>query len=1083
MSSKDMRKIGLVLASIHTGASNGFWADVAAVAQRSGDSLFVFPGGRLECPQDFEYLKNTLFNLANPKNIDGLISWGSSLGGSVSIEEVKAFHKRFGSLPCVTIGMKQEGIPDISFDAYAGVHSELSHCIIAHKASRIAFIRGPENHQSSNDRYQAYLDVLKAFNLPFDPCLVSDPFGWTEGSKALDQLVTKRGLVPGKDFDTLACASDLMMFDAGKILEKRGIQIPSELRILGFNDSSESHLLKIPCTTAKMPVKQMALLSWSLVEDMLDKDTLSGPDLLLPAECIIRRSCGCEDSLGGIEKARNIFVSEQAFLEWLANEFEITEKTMQREIIPLFALAAAYTGKEKPVLDEIKAKLENLCYAFLDAGGDSNRLSEALFWYEQFFATLGFRQELSGPVRDVFLRQQDLVSTEHAYALSLQKKKLNSLEYDLLCVRSLHSISAILEKHLPLLGLPQGYLVMYVDEETSNFVGGYDSNRIFQEEELFEKDLLLPPHLFKGLGQGVYVVEPLFMENQSLGYLVAKTESFDGSLLEDLRTALSSTIKGTFLIEAANKARELAECAQRSRTEFFVNVSEGLRNPLDSILHLFDSLKAKNISDIDVEETFQAVENQVSTVNHLLDLTLSQTGALGLDFQILNCSSLLQDFLSEGNAQYKGNLDLPAVFGDKKRLLQVFSIIRNRILSEGYHCIVTSDVGADGLHVTLQSDFPGWKSDLYRQDPGFSLVERILVMSGGLFSCKGNQVTISLPWPTLGGKLISLPVQVPSVSFFISETEGKQLPGGFGNLGPVDTFRASDIGRKGIIPPSIQLIAWDARKGDLELQLALHVLRRNPTAVNLPFVCLGCPDGFSNIADALESLGLMSEGGTIYVFGELPQALSSLVFPELLVHVSSFAQFKELAAQRPPALMISTNSDYEDIEAIRKGTIASSVPIVLVRETWGEAEVERLCLIPNILIANTSIVDSNEFHSRLMGLLCGSELLPPLTGILVKRAVVYLSNHATSQISRWQLAEAVHVSEDYLTRIFRKEIGLSPWDYLNRHRMYLATKLLRQTGLSINEVASQTGFQDQAYFCRVFKKIKGYPPGSIRTKK
>lgn len=1078
-----MKKIGLLLASIHTGSSNGLWSDIAGVARQSGDSLFVFPGGRLECTQDFEYLRNTLFNLANPKNIDGVISWGSSLGGAVSIEEVKAFHKRFSSLPCVTIGMKQEGIPDISFDAYAGVQSELTHCIIAHKASRIAFIRGPENHQSSNDRYQAYLDVLKSFNLPFDPLMVSDPFGWTEGAKALEQLVQERGLVPGKDFDTLACASDLMMFDAGKILEKSGIEIPSALRILGFNDSSESHLLKIPCTTAKMPVKQMALLSWSLMEDMLAKDTLSGPDLLLPADCIIRRSCGCTDSLGGIEKARNLFVSEQAFLQWLANEFKVTEKVMQQEIIPLFALAESYTGKEKPVFDEIMQRLENLSYTYLDVGGDSDRLSEALSWYEQFFAPLAFRKELSGPVRDVFLRQQDLVSMEHAYAISLQKKKLNSFEYDLLCVRNLHAIPVILEKHLPLLGLTEGYLVMYNDEESSNFIGGYDANRIFQEKEVIGKDLLLPPRLFEELGQGVYVVEPLFMENQSLGYLVAKTERFDGSLLEDLRTALSSAIKGTFLIEAANKAREMAESAQQSRTEFFLNVSEGLRNPLDSILHLVDSLKSKNTSKIAVEETFQAVENQISRINHLLDLTLSQTGALSLDFQIFNCSSFLQDFLSEGNVTYEGNLDLPAVFADRKRLLQVLSIIRDRILSEGYLCIVTSDVCAEGLHVTLRSDFAGWKSELYRQDPGFSLAERILVMSGGLFSCTGNQVTISLPWPTLGGHQIPLQTQGPLASFFIAETEDGQLVDGFGNLAPLATCKASDIGRKGNIPPSMQLIAWDAKKGDLELQLALHVLRRSPTATHLPFVCLGCPDGFSNIADALESQGLMSEGGTIYVFGELPQALSSLVFPELLVHVTSLGHFNALAAQRPPALIISSGNDIEKTEAIRKGAIASTVPIVLVKEGWGEAEVERLCLLPNILIANTSIVDSKEFHSRLMGLLCGNELLPPLTGILVKRAQMYLSNHATTQVSRWQLAEAVHVSEDYLTRIFRKEIGLSPWDYLNRHRMYLATKLLRQTGLSINEVASQTGFQDQAYFCRVFKKIKGYPPGAIRTKK
>ena len=71
------------------------------------------------------------------------------------------------------------------------------------------------------------------------------------------------------------------------------------------------------------------------------------------------------------------------------------------------------------------------------------------------------------------------------------------------------------------------------------------------------------------------------------------------------------------------------------------------------------------------------------------------------------------------------------------------------------------------------------------------------------------------------------------------------------------------------------------------------------------------------------------------------------------------------------------------------------------------------------------------------------------------------------------------MSEDYLTRIFRKELGISPWDYLNRYRIYLASELLRQEAMSVNEVASRTGFQDQAYFCRVFKKIKGVTPGKM----
>ena len=55
-------------------------------------------------------------------------------------------------------------------------------------------------------------------------------------------------------------------------------------------------------------------------------------------------------------------------------------------------------------------------------------------------------------------------------------------------------------------------------------------------------------------------------------------------------------------------------------------------------------------------------------------------------------------------------------------------------------------------------------------------------------------------------------------------------------------------------------------------------------------------------------------------------------------------------------------------------------------------------------------------------------------------------------------------------------------DYLNRFRIQIASKLLLETGASISEIASLTGFQDQAYFCRVFRKVKGFPPGNIRSR-
>ncbi|MCR5606171.1 MAG: helix-turn-helix transcriptional regulator [Treponema sp.] len=146
-----------------------------------------------------------------------------------------------------------------------------------------------------------------------------------------------------------------------------------------------------------------------------------------------------------------------------------------------------------------------------------------------------------------------------------------------------------------------------------------------------------------------------------------------------------------------------------------------------------------------------------------------------------------------------------------------------------------------------------------------------------------------------------------------------------------------------------------------------------------------------------------------------------------------------------------------------------------------EEDVSYLCENPRIILCNRGAAESVQFGERVQAILSGDEILPPHTGALVKNAILYLNKNASAQIVRWKLADVVHVSEDYLTRIFHKEIGLSLWEYLNRYRIYLATKMLLETNDTIYEIAENSGFQDQAYFCRVFKKIYGVPPGKIRT--
>jgi signal transduction histidine kinase/AraC-like DNA-binding protein/DNA-binding LytR/AlgR family response regulator len=99
---------------------------------------------------------------------------------------------------------------------------------------------------------------------------------------------------------------------------------------------------------------------------------------------------------------------------------------------------------------------------------------------------------------------------------------------------------------------------------------------------------------------------------------------------------------------------------------------------------------------------------------------------------------------------------------------------------------------------------------------------------------------------------------------------------------------------------------------------------------------------------------------------------------------------------------------------------------------------------------------------------------------LVRQAMAYIHQHYAESISRADLAQNVALSEDYLTACFRNELGVTPIAYLNRYRVHRARQLLATTGKSVTEIALEVGFSDSGYFSRVFRREVGLSPEAYR---
>ncbi|MEK4512212.1 response regulator [Paenibacillus sp. FSL K6-2524] len=98
----------------------------------------------------------------------------------------------------------------------------------------------------------------------------------------------------------------------------------------------------------------------------------------------------------------------------------------------------------------------------------------------------------------------------------------------------------------------------------------------------------------------------------------------------------------------------------------------------------------------------------------------------------------------------------------------------------------------------------------------------------------------------------------------------------------------------------------------------------------------------------------------------------------------------------------------------------------------------------------------------------------------VNRVIQYMLEHYKENIKVADLARLVSINVDYLSTVFGKKTGLTPIAYLQNIRIEQAKRLLLHSKLNVEEIAFQTGFADDAYFIKVFKRMVGQTPSSFR---
>lgn len=101
----------------------------------------------------------------------------------------------------------------------------------------------------------------------------------------------------------------------------------------------------------------------------------------------------------------------------------------------------------------------------------------------------------------------------------------------------------------------------------------------------------------------------------------------------------------------------------------------------------------------------------------------------------------------------------------------------------------------------------------------------------------------------------------------------------------------------------------------------------------------------------------------------------------------------------------------------------------------------------------------------------------------IEPALNYIKEHLGEKLDLNKLASVCYLDKFYFSKLFKSAMRISPHMYVNKLRLNYAAELLSATDFPMAEIARKTGFSDEFYFGKWFKKNNGVPPGKYRTRK
>jgi sigma-B regulation protein RsbU (phosphoserine phosphatase) len=461
------RRVLVIIDSIESDYQVEAISGVVRATRASDANLAIVTGGWLGTSQH-PVARNFVYDLIPDAAVDGMVVMAGSLSHQCGIEHFRAWLGRF-RVPVVCMGIDISGFTSVFVDNGIGTYAAVSHLIERHGRRRIACLRGPAGSSEASQRYDAYASALVAHDLAVNPALTcSAPIlAREDGLAGIATLFEKRGLTPS-EIDGIVCVNDDVALGAMEALTRRGILIPEQISIVGFDDNANAKVANPPLTTVNQRVELQGYTAGRALIEMLDSG-LPGPSQRLDSVEVVRASCGClvpqQNDSRGIETGGGGRSFALAFLDrQMMIKAEMARAAAGRlgnqngwEEKLLMALA-----KELQTGDSsFRFALESVARKAISVGGSIDACNDMLTSLRlQVLAVALSKPEIRPRVEDMFQEARLLITTvalsayrDRDQAVTDHMRNISKACMGALATQDTTALSRALSTHLPPLGV------------------------------------------------------------------------------------------------------------------------------------------------------------------------------------------------------------------------------------------------------------------------------------------------------------------------------------------------------------------------------------------------------------------------------------------------------------------------------------------------------------------------------------------------------------------------------------------------------------------------------------------------------